>query len=143
MNVQLAARMTVDEFLVWAEGRPGRYELVDGVVYQMSAEKARHSEAKAACFMALRAAIKQARVECFAMPDGVTVRISDRTAFDPDALVYGAPRQDGDDLEIKNPVVVVEVVSPSISARDSGTKLRGYFSRPTISHYLIVDATEQ
>jgi Uma2 family endonuclease len=27
------AKMTVDEFLAWAEGRPGRYELVDGEVF--------------------------------------------------------------------------------------------------------------
>ena len=135
--------MSVDEFLVWAEGRPGRYELVDGVVYQMSPERIRHAEAKAACVMALRAAIKRADAACFAIPDGITVRINDRTAFEPDALVYGAPRQEGDDLEVKNPIVVVEVVSPSTSARDSGTKLKGYFSRPTIAHYLIVDATEQ
>ncbi len=142
MNIQAPERMTVDEFLVWAEGRPGRYELVDGVVYQMSPEKIRHAEAKLMVVMALRAAIKRAGVNCFAMPDGVAVRISDRTAFEPDASVYAGPRQDGDDRELKTPVIVVEVVSPSTSARDSGTKLRGYFSRPTIAHYMIVDATE-
>ena len=27
------ARMTVDEYLAWAEGQPGRYELCDGTVF--------------------------------------------------------------------------------------------------------------
>jgi Uma2 family endonuclease len=27
------ARMTVDEYLAWAESQPGRYELVNGIVY--------------------------------------------------------------------------------------------------------------
>ena len=30
--------MTVDEFLVWAEGQPGRYELCDGTVFAMAPE---------------------------------------------------------------------------------------------------------
>ena len=41
-------RMTVDEYLAWAEGQPGRYELLDGVVFAMSPEGAGHAERKAA-----------------------------------------------------------------------------------------------
>jgi len=37
-------RMTVDEYLTWAEGRPGRYELYNGVVYAMAPERAAHAE---------------------------------------------------------------------------------------------------
>jgi Uma2 family endonuclease len=143
MNIQAPERMSVDEFLVWAEGRPGRYELVEGVVHQMSPEKIRHVETKLAIVLALRAAIKRRGADCYALPDGVAVRISDRTAFEPDVSVYAGPRQDGDDRELKTPLIVVEVASPSTVSRDSSTKLRGYFSRPTIAHYLIVDATEQ
>jgi hypothetical protein len=32
--------MNVDEYLAWAEGRPGRYELYGGVVYAMARERA-------------------------------------------------------------------------------------------------------
>src|SRR5436309_12302247 len=39
-------RLTVDEYLSWAEAHPGRYELHDGVVYQMSPEGAGHAKAK-------------------------------------------------------------------------------------------------
>lgn len=143
MNIQTLPRMTVDEFLVWAEGRPGRYELVDGVVCQMAPEKVRHAETKAECFIALRAAIRRAGVACHALPDGMTVRIADRTAFEPDALVYCGDKLPGDDLEVRAPVIVVEVISPSTSSRDTGAKLKGYFSLPSVRHYLIVDATEQ
>jgi Uma2 family endonuclease len=37
-------RMTVDEYLAWAQGQPGRYELLDGVVFAMSPEGAGHAE---------------------------------------------------------------------------------------------------
>lgn len=143
MNIQAPPRMTVDEFLVWAEGRPGRYELVDGVVCQMLVERVLHAETKAECFIALRTAIRRAGVACHALPDGMTVRITDRTAFEPDALVYCGDKLPGDDLEVRAPVIVVEVISPSTSSRDTGAKLKGYFSLPSVRHYLIVDATER
>jgi Uma2 family endonuclease len=143
MNIQAPVRMTVDEFLVWALDRPGRYELVDGTVYQMSPERALHAETKAACFIALKAAIKTSGLNLFPMPDGMTVRINDKTAFEPDALVYVGPRMGPKDVEVKTPVIVVEVLSPSTRGYDSGGKLTGYFSLPGIHHYLIVDADQQ
>ena len=48
------------------------------------------------------------------------------------------PRLDA--IEIPDPVVVVEVLSPSTAADDHGVKLDGYFSLPSVEHYLIVDA---
>ncbi len=143
MNIHAPVRMTVDEFLVWALDRPGRYELVDGVVYQMSPERALHAEVKHAVCCALKAAVRKAAIACFAMPDGMTVRITDKTAFEPDALVYLGPRMGPKDVEVKTPVIVVEVLSPSTRGYDSGGKLTGYFSVAGIHHYLIVDADEK
>lgn len=132
--------MTVDEFLVWAEGRPGRYELVEGLVIAMASEQARHARTKAAVYMALERALKSARVEGEAFPDGMTVRIAPRTAYEPDALVRCGPRLDGDAIEVPDPVVVVEVLSPNTARGDKGLKLAGYFQVPSVRHYLIVDA---
>jgi hypothetical protein len=38
--------MTVDEFLVWAEERDGRWELHNGVPYARSPERPLHAEVK-------------------------------------------------------------------------------------------------
>ena len=40
---------------------------------------------------------------------------------------------------IDDPVIVVEVLSPSTAAIDHGRKLSGYFSLPSVQHYLILD----
>jgi len=130
--------MTTDEFLAWAEGRPGRYELIDGQVIAMSPERVRHAEVKASAYLTLRAAIRSADLPCRAMPDGITVRIDDHTAFEPDALVYCGERADPRAIEIPNPVIVVEVVSPGTRSVDQGAKLRGYFTVPSLAHYLIL-----
>lgn len=84
-------RMSVDEYLAWSEDNPGRYELVQGEVYAVAAEQARHARTRVAVFDALRSAVRSAGVACEAMPDGMTVRVDTRTAYEPDALVIAAP----------------------------------------------------
>jgi Uma2 family endonuclease len=79
-------RMTVDEFLAWAEAQEGRYELHDGQVFSMAAERSIHAEVKFAVQSALQGGIKKADLPCFMLPDGMTVRISNDTAHKPDAL---------------------------------------------------------
>jgi Uma2 family endonuclease len=42
-------------------------------------------------------------------------------------------------IEIPEPLIVVEVLSEGTAARDHGLKLAGYFSLPSLAHYLILD----
>jgi Uma2 family endonuclease len=132
-------RMNVDEYLAWSEANPGRYELVQGEVFSMAAERAQHADTRVAVFDALRGAIRAAGITCRAMPDGMTVRINAHTAYEPDALIYCGPRIDPDAIEVKNPVIVVEVLSPSTRRIDASEKLVGYFKVPSIHHYLMID----
>jgi Uma2 family endonuclease len=133
------SEMDVDAFLLWAEGRDGRWELRDGQPVLMSPERAAHALTKYAAQESLKAGIKRAGLPCRMFPDGMTVRITARNAYEPDALV-ACPPPPLDAIEIPNPVVVVEVLSPSTAADDHGVKLDGYFSLPSVEHYLILDA---
>jgi Uma2 family endonuclease len=42
-----------------------------------------------------------------------------------------------------DPLIVVEVVSPSSVSRDSGSKLEGYFRLASVRHYLIVTTRDR
>jgi Uma2 family endonuclease len=142
MTVLTEARMTVDEFLAWAEGRPGRHELYKGEVYVMSPETAGHAETKAAVYVALLSATRERRLPCHVFPDGMTVRVDGETAYEPDAVVYSGEKIPRSAVEVPNPVIVVEVLSPSTRQFDASIKLAGYFLLPSVAHYLIVDPTE-
>ena len=131
--------MDVDGFLAWAEGRDGRWELRDGLPVMMSPERAAHALIKFSAQIALREGVRRSALPCRVFPDGMTVRITARTAFEPDALVVCPPPTDLNTMEIPNPVIVVEVLSPSTAADDHGAKLDGYFSLPSVAHYLILD----
>jgi Uma2 family endonuclease len=133
------SEMDVAAFLIWAEGRDGRWELRDGQPVLMAPERALHALTKFAAQKALENEITRAGLPCRVFPDGMTVRMNARTAFEPDALVVCPPPTDLNTMEIPNPVVVVEVLSPSTAADDHGIKLDGNFSLASVNHYLILD----
>jgi Uma2 family endonuclease len=139
MSAAVKEKMSADEFLVWAEAQEGRWELHDGALVAMSPERVVHSRTKGEVFRSLKAAIDRAGSPCEALPDGAAVRVAQGSIFEPDALVYCGPRLPPETLEVLNPVIVVEVLSPSTAARDHGAKLTGYFSLPSVMHYLILD----
>lgn len=132
--------MTVAEYLDWAMAQPrGRYELVDGKVIAMSPERARHVRAKMSVATALQNSIDRGKLPCESFVDGMTVVIDENTAREPDALVQCGKPIDPDSLIADNPVIVVEVLSPSSERADTSEKLAEYFSVGSIRHYLIVN----
>lgn len=143
MPVAAKLRMTADQFIAWAMQQPEgeHYELIAGEVVAMAPERAGHSRAKSRIHRALADAIDAAGLPCEAFPDGMAVRIGDDTVYEPDALVRCGPPVADEAVELSDPVIVVEVVSPSSRGRDTGLKLADYFRLDSLRHYLIVQAS--
>lgn len=139
MSATAQTLISVDEFLASADERDGRWELEFGLLIAMAPERLAHAETKAAAWSALGAAIASAKAACRAVIDGPAVRITAKTAYQPDGLVYCGPRLPRNTREVPNPIVVLEVLSESTAARDTTRKLIGYFSLPSVVHYLILD----
>ncbi len=116
----------------------GDFELVDGQVVAMVQERALHNLAKIAVARALQDAVGAAGLRCTVYTDGMTVQISEHTARGPDAIVQCDEAVDLDSPIVRNPLIVVEVVSPKSERRDTDAKLVEYFSVSSIMHYLIV-----
>lgn len=137
-------RMTRDAYRVWtAAQRRGRFERIDGAVIAMAPERGAHLRIKANVYVALRRAIAEARLACQALPDGSTVEIGDTGDYEPDAAVNRGEPMGDDDIAMPNPITVVEVLSPSTRSNDQFRKLPGYFSVPSIQHYLIVSPAQK
>jgi Uma2 family endonuclease len=132
-------KMTAAEFMTWAARRPERWELHDGVPVAMSPERVIHGDLKYRMARSLDAAIAKAGVPCRFVLDSAAVPIDTHRSYQPDALVYCGEPLPGDALEVTNPILVVEILSPSNALQDLRDKLVGYFRVPSIVHYLIVD----
>lgn len=144
MNVPNLKRMTAEEYALWAERQDtGRFELIDGIVVQMNAETVTHVRIKMRIAFALQRALSASGVQGEVLGDGVAVRIADRLVHEPDAMLrLGAPLP-GDTLLVTDPVIVVEVLSPSTGPIDTGRKLTNYFLLETVQHYLVVDTAKR
>ena len=142
MNDQTPHRMTVDEYLPWALARGGRWELIDGRPVKMTSETLGHIDVKSFVWLALKQLVAATgRVDLHVLGGGATVRIDEHNANEPDGLVYAGPKRPDTELEVPDPIIVVEVVSPTSGARDRARKRHDYFSLPSVAHYLVVDPT--
>jgi Uma2 family endonuclease len=141
MNVVLRRAMTVDEYLAWSERQTEKYrtELINGQVVAMAPELVLHNRIKGEIYFAFRAAVANAKLPCEAMTDGVTVRVDEHTAYEPDALIYCGDRLPGRTMIVPNPMVIAEVLSPTTAHTDTSAKLIGYFKLPSVAHYLVLD----
>lgn len=131
--------MTADAFIEWAMRQPsGRFELFGGEIVAMAPERVGHVRVKKEVVKGLDRALASHRSGCEAFVDGMAVRIDDSTVYEPDALVRCGPRLPNDVVQVADPVVVVEVVSPSSKGIDAGAKLADYFRLASVRHYLVV-----
>jgi len=131
--------MTPEEFCDWAVRQPEgtRYELIDGVPVAMAPETSLHARVKLHAARALEDAMEAEGASCVVYPDGMTVRIDDSHAREPDAAVHCGDALDDDDVLLASPVIVVVIVSPTSGLRDQSDKLIDYARVPSVRHYLI------
>ena len=135
--------MTREEYRAWVERQPvGRFERIDGVVVAIAPERVQHNDRKMLAWLALRRAIRDAGAPCHVQGDGMTVEVGD-SDYEPDSVVYCGERLAPGSMTVPEPLIVVEVLSPSTSATDRAWKLREYFRLPSLRHYLIVWADRQ
>jgi Uma2 family endonuclease len=135
--------MTREEYRAWVERQPiGRFERIDGVVVAMAPERVEHNDRKMLAWLALRRAIRDAGGPCHVQGDGMTVEVGD-SDYEPDAVVYCGERLAPGSMTVPEPLIVVEVLSPSTTATDRAWKLREYFRLASLRHYLIVWADRQ
>jgi Uma2 family endonuclease len=135
--------MTVDEFLVAYEGREGDWEIEDGLVIEIAPETLGYARARIATVIALSDAIQRSQISCEALIHSIAVRITEHTAYIPDALVYCGQCLPPDAREVSDPVIVAEVASPQTWVRQVRRKREGYFSRASVRHYLSIEPQDR
>jgi Uma2 family endonuclease len=129
--------MSRAEYRRWAEAQPSaRFERIEGLVVAMAPERLGHADRKALVWLALRRAIAAAGLPCHVYPDGVTVEV-DENDFEPDAILRCGDTLPDDAVSVPDPLVVVEVLSPSTRSVDLSRKMVSYFRVPSVRHYLI------
>ncbi len=137
MAIERVQQMTVEEFLDFAELSEERYEYIDGELIPITSAKFNHN---VICYnLAVHLGILLADAECQVLL-GQGIGAAKARFFMPDVVVVcGEPQTEADTRILLNPILVVEVTSPSSIDHDRVVKRDFYVSVASINAYLIVD----
>ena len=132
-------RMTVTEFLNWDDGTDTRYQLIDGRPVAVAPPSPSHSVIVLNLGHELKSRLKP---PCYAGTEaGVEHPDRDDTFYEADIVVSCTPVAP-DMAAIPDPVVVIEVLSPSTIEHDRGRKAYDYRGVPSVQEIVLV-ASEQ
>jgi Uma2 family endonuclease len=131
--------MTADEFLSWdTPDGSDRWELIDGTPQAMAPSRPRHGKIAAETGRLLGNHLADhprcgVVTEAGVQPDGYNLRIPD--------LSVTCETTGPDDLLLREPVLLIEILSPS-NARDTWGAVVGYMTIASVQEILVLHSTE-
>ena len=129
--------LTPEQYLEIEEKAEFKSEYWDGQMYAMAGGTPRHSDASGGAFEALRRRLKGRR--CGVFNSDLRVRDGQNRFYTyPDIAVVCSEPEFGATHTLTNPVVLVEVLSPSTEAHDRGFKFERYQHIKTLQEYVLI-----
>ena len=126
--------MTVDEFLRWDDGTDTRYELVDGQIMAMAPPSRQHGTVVMNVGSLINGRMRD-RTPCHAESEAGVV-ISDKRRWQADVVLTCQAMESN----MVDPILLVEVLSPSTRGRDFADKLPDYKSLPSVLEIWLIDS---
>ena len=131
-------RCTAKEYLEFENDGALKHEFVNGIVYAMSGASRRHNLIAGEVLTALNNHLPVGRCQAYALDTKVRIRVQDEERyFYPDSFVTCSDL-DNDHYASDQPVLVVEVISPSTEDFDRGPKFEAYRQLAALQEYAIV-----
>jgi Uma2 family endonuclease len=129
--------MTLDEFLLWDDGTETHYELIGGFPVAMAPPAEVHRVLAIRLGSRIDAALSQRR-PCNAQLEAGVVR-PDRadTYFEADIAATSAAIEPGRQA-IKDPFLIIEILSPSTERHDRRVKLPAYRQIATVQEIVLI-----
>jgi Uma2 family endonuclease len=118
--------ITAAEYLEGERQSDVRHEFVDGRIYAMSGASVRHNQICGEIYSTLKNHLRGG--PCRTFIEAVKVEIADDLSenyYYPDVFVTCEPAAD-DSQVVRQPTLMIEVLSPSTSRNDRGDKLANY-----------------
>ena len=131
--------LTPEEYLTWERKQPFKNEYYNGQIIVMSGASRSHNRITVDITTQLSNQLMDGACEVFASE--MRVRTSPEVSyFYPDIIVVcGEPRFEDDTFDtLLNPIIVIEVLSPSTAAFDRGEKFEHYKQIASLEEYVLI-----
>ena len=138
MSSAALKRLSWEEYVEHERHATGKSEFFDGELFAMAGGSANHSLVATNFCGEARNALKPR--DCRVHGSDLRVRCPNGLGTYPDAsIVCGEPQYEGDDENtLLNPLVIVEVLSPTTEAYDRGKKFEHYQTLPSLQEYVLI-----
>jgi len=130
--------MSVEEYLKFEHHSSIRHELVDGYVYAMTGASDRHEDITVNLLTALHTHLRG--TPCRVYSSNLKVRVNNDFYY-PDIFVR-CESERGDPYFKTDPVLIIEVLSPTTQRYDRGDKRLAYQALPSLQDYVLIAQDE-
>lgn len=130
--------MTVAEFLAWESGDDLRYQLVRGRIVAMAPTTRIHQVLAVNLAGTLRNALRAQRRECLLLAEAGIASGRDDTVYIADLAMSCSPIASREERLSADPILIVEILSPSTEEFDRTTKLLDYRSIPSVQEIVLM-----
>ena len=138
-NVVRKLPIAAAEYLEGERRSDVRHEFIDGRIYAMSGASRKHNEICGDIYSALKSHLRGG--PCRTYIEAVKVQIADDLGegyYYPDVFVACEPGDD-DSHVVRNPKLIIEVLSESTSRIDRTDKLTNYKRIPTVEEIVLIE----
>jgi Uma2 family endonuclease len=143
-------RMSLEEYRAIAETAEERYEYCNGDIVTMPGGSPAHSRIAVDITTFLNLAVRDTNFQIYNGDLRIWIPNFNHGTYADVLVINGKPEFNGDSQrdasrrkdEILNPLLIVEVLSPSTEAYDRGDKFRKYRSITSFCEYLLVSQSE-
>lgn len=141
---QPAQRFTVGEYLALEAASDTKHEYLNGVIVAMAGASLRHNLIALNVAAVLRSALERSPCRVLGSDQRVQIETTGAYVYPDVSVVCSEPRFGADrPASLLNPVLVVEVLSPSTEDHDRGAKLAHYRRLASVREVLLVEPNER
>ena len=135
---QAGVTMSVEDYLHFAQNARDKYQYYGGKAWVMSGAPYEHSAIATDTRRAFGNVFEG--TTCDILDSDMRVYIPGKKAYYfPDACIVCASPQVDDHESLRNPIAIVEVLSPSTAAFDRGQKFEDYQKIESLQHYILIE----
>ncbi len=135
--LSLPRRTTYADYLATEQNSERRHEFIDGVIVAMAGGSDEHN-AIAARFSTLFGIRMPDGCHCYNSDQRFWIEATSRGRYSDGSIICGKPAHPAHDSQATtNPLVVVEVLSPSSEGDDEGEKRRDFQSLASLQAYVL------
>lgn len=133
---KLTTKISIEEYLDGEELSEIRYEYINGEVYAMAGASQNHNRIIRNFLTSLSNHLDNSPCEPFS--ENIKVRAAEEVFYYPDVLVT-CEGNFSNPFYAEQPVLIIEVISPSTAQIDRREKLHAYRQMPSVHEYVVVE----